>query len=131
VLAIALCVGAGCSRKASPPTATDSSSTNAVIEAVAPVDAAKQGLTRLCDDESAYIKNNARQALASWESRDYQSAVIALQKVVSLCRSASQQEAAMSSLAPLQQEIKTAAAKGDANAKEAAATLAQWFSSQQ
>ena len=136
--AFALSFNPGCSRRESPPAAIEAGPTNAVAEAPAetgaeipvpestPVPApSKEGIASLCGDENAYIRNNAKQALASWESQDYPRAVTAMQKVLSLCRSSAQQDAALSSLAQLTQEVQAAAAKSSASAKEAAALLAQ------
>ncbi len=135
--AVALALNSGCSRRESPPAAIEAGPTNAVAEAPVetgaeipvpestPVPApSKEGIASLCGDENAYIRNNAKQALESWESQDYPRAVIAMQKVLSLCRSPAQQDAALSSLAQLTQEVQ-AAAKGNAGAKEAAALLTQ------
>jgi hypothetical protein len=102
------------------PAAADPNATPATGTMPAP---SKDGLTRLCSDQNAYIRNNAKQALESWDAGEYAAAVIALQKVMSLCKTASQQEDALSSLAQLKQEIDAAAAKGNAIAREAAAQL--------
>jgi len=85
----------------------------------------KEGLKGLCADPSPYISNIAKHALSSWEAKDYSAAVTGMRKIISLCRSTAQQDAALSGLAQLKLEIDKAAANGNANAKAAAAQLAQ------
>jgi hypothetical protein len=88
-------------------------------------DPSKEGLKNLCSDPNAYISNNAKHALSCWESKDYNAAATGMRKVLSLCRSTAQQNDALSSLAQLKLEVDAAAAKGNANAKEAVAQLAR------
>ena len=85
----------------------------------------KDGLVSLSTDPNPYIRNNAKHALSSWERKDYIAVAIGMRKLMNLCRSTSQQEAALSSLAQLKLEIDAAAAKGNANAKAAAAQLVE------
>ncbi len=84
----------------------------------------KEGLKSLCTDPSPYISNIAKHVVSSWEAKDYRAAATGMRKIISLCRSTAQQNAALSSLAQLKLEIDKAAANGNANAKEAAAQLA-------
>jgi hypothetical protein len=83
----------------------------------------KDGLSSLSADPNPYIRNNAKRALSCWEAKDYTGAALGLRKILNLCRSTEQQDAAMSAMAQLKLEIDGAAAKGNANAKAAAA---QW-----
>ena len=122
ILAIALTPGCG-KKKTRLPAPTVA--TNAAAEPGGIAAPSRNGLVRLTSESNAYIRNNAKAALASWDEQDYTSAVIAVQKIMSLCESEAQREAALSSLAQLKQDIDAAAAKGDANAKEAAAQLAR------
>ena len=85
----------------------------------------KEALVNLCADPNPYISNIAKHALSSWEAKDYKAVAIAMGKLVALCKSTTQQSALLSSLAQLKLEVDRAAAKGNANAKEAAAQLAQ------
>lgn len=85
----------------------------------------KEGLKKLCSDTNPYIRNNAKQGLSAWEARDYTTAVISMQKIITLCKSEAQQADAISSLAQLKKDVEAAAAKGNRNAKEAAAQLEQ------
>ncbi len=87
--------------------------------------ASKDGLKKLTADANPYIRNNAKAALQSWEAKDYTAAVIAMQKIIGLCRSDDEQTAAITSLGQLKTEIDAAVSKGDSNAKEAAAQLQQ------
>jgi len=127
----------GCGRKKEDSTVLQPVTTEPAAEAVAasppPAQAdalsapepSKAGLVTLCSDPNAYIRNNAKEALTSWDAQDYASAVIALQKVVSLSRTPEQQAAVASGLAQLKADVDRAAAKGNANAKEALAQMAQ------
>lgn len=110
--------GCGSKEKAPPPPGSD-----AVAQAGDRLQPSKDGLTKLSADTNPYIRNNAKQALESWEAKDYAAAVIAMQKVISLCKSETQQAAALASMAQLKMEIDAAAAKGNSKAKEAAAHL--------
>jgi len=77
------------------------------------------------EDQRHAIRNIAQQALASWEAKDYHAAVAGRRKIMSLCRSPAQQNAALSGMALLKLEIDKGAASGNANAIEAAAPLAR------
>jgi hypothetical protein len=133
VIALAL-LAAGCSRKktesmapepaAQPPAAASQGDAGAPVEGAAPAPS-KDGLKSLCSDPNLYIRNIAKHALSSWEAKDYSAAATGMRKIMNLCRSADQQNAALSSLAQLKLEIEKAAASGNANAKEAAAQLAR------
>ncbi len=113
---------AGCSQKEKTPTPAPSDPSTQSSETLQP---SKDGLRKLSADANPYIRHNAKAALESWEARDYTAVVIAMQKIVSLCRSESQVTATMTSLAQLKSEIDAAAAKGNSNAKEAAAQIKQ------
>jgi hypothetical protein len=140
LLAVALAVlVAGCNRKTTESKMPEPATGQAVAEPVAPAaqgdarapdagvipEPSKEGLKSLCTDPNPYISNNAKHALSSWEAKDYTAAAIGMRKIISLCRSTAQQNAALSSLAQLKLEIDKAAAKGNANAKAAAAQLAR------
>ena len=99
VLALtAALLASGCGRKKEDSTVFQPVTTEPAAEPVAasppPAQAdalsapepSKAGLVTLCSDPNAYIRNNAKEALTSWDAQDYASAVIALQKVVSLSR---------------------------------------------
>jgi|GEM_PF-5747607 len=58
-----------------------------------------------------------------WKVKDYRSAVIEMKKLIGLSRTTTQRNAATSSMGQLKLEINRAAAKGDANAQDAAAQL--------
>ena len=85
----------------------------------------KQGLVDLSSDSNPYISNIAKRALSSWQGRDYKAVALGIGKLVALCKSTGQQQALTSSLAQLKLEVERAAAKGNANAKEALAQLAR------
>lgn len=130
---------AGCNRKgaesraaapAQGPVADQTAAPESQGDGTAPGAAArpepsKDGLKSLCADRNFYISNLAKHALASWEAKDYSSAVTGMRKIMSLCRSEDQRAAALSSLALLKLEAEKAAASGNANAREAAARLTQ------
>jgi hypothetical protein len=140
LLPIALAVlVAGCNRKTAESKMPEPATGQAVPKPVAPAaqgnarapdegvipEPSKEGLKNLCADPNPYISNNAKHALSCWEAKDYSAAATGMRKVMSLCPEAPQQNAALSSLAQLKLEIDAAAAKGNANAKEAAAQLAR------
>jgi hypothetical protein len=130
---------AGCNRKQTESKVLEPAAGQAAAEPAAPAaqgdarapDAgvmpqpSKDGLKSLCADPSPYISNIARHAQSSWEAKDYSAAATGMRKIISLCRSTAQQDAALSSLAQLKLEVDKAAANGNANAKEAAAQLAR------
>jgi hypothetical protein len=134
-LALAVFV-TGCNRKKPESKAPEPASSQAVEPATpaaggdtrgpdaAPLpESSKEGLVSLGSDPNPYISNLAKRALSLWEAKDYNAAAIEMGKVMVLCRSTTQQSAILSSLAQLKLEINQAAAKGNANAKEAAAQL--------
>jgi hypothetical protein len=130
---------AGCNRKKAEPKLLEPPAGQAAAEPAAPAaqgdarapdervlpEPSRDGLKSLCTDPNPYISNNAKHALSSWEAKDYRAAATGMQKIISLCQSTAQQNAALSSLAQLKLEIDKAAANGNANAKEAAAQLAR------
>jgi hypothetical protein len=140
LLALALAVPvAGCNRKKTESKIPEPATSQAAAQPAVPAaqgdarapdagvmpEPSKDGLKSLCKDPNPYISNNAKHALSSWEAKDYSAAATGMRKIISLCQSTAQQNAASSSLARLKLEIDKAAANGNANAKEAAAQLAR------
>jgi hypothetical protein len=88
-----------------------------------PSEPSQEGLGSLCGDSNPYISNIAKHAMEFWKVKDYRSAVIEMKKLIGLSRTTTQRNAATSSMGQLKLEINRAAAKGDANAQDAAAQL--------
>src|SRR5512141_3229761 len=82
LLIAALLPACGRNEKPAPPPPNPTASAQSDGSLVA----SKEGLKKLAADTNPYIRNNAKAALESWEAKDYTAAAVAMQKIISLCR---------------------------------------------
>ena len=89
----------------------------------------QKGLEVLSSHANAYIRNNAVEAITQWKSKNYLPAAVAFQAILGLIHTADEQTIFFSSFEPFRREVRDAAQRNNAAAKEASRFLDQAFGS--
>ncbi|MDB6038742.1 MAG: hypothetical protein JWM99_2583 [Verrucomicrobiales bacterium] len=89
----------------------------------------QKGLEVLSSHSNAYIRNNAVEAITQWKSKNYLPAAVAFQAILGLIRTPDEQTIFYSSFEPFRREVRDAAQRNNAAAKEASKFLDQAFDS--
>jgi hypothetical protein len=135
ILVFLIACSFGCKKSAeseSPALASPKAVVQDVTPAEQPISSVQsispqKGLEVLSSHSNAYIRNNAVEAITQWKSKNYLPAAVAFQAILGLIRTADEQTIFFSSFEPFRREVRDAAQRNNAAAKEASKFLDQAF----